>query len=68
MNIELDRIGLETLVKGSQPDYNYFSHPLIKKAGHYYSDQHGISKWDNLRALSDYELYDVYILCRKNKN
>ena len=36
MKIELDRKGLEILVYGSQPYYNEFNNPLVKKAGHSY--------------------------------
>jgi hypothetical protein len=64
MKIELDRKGLETLVKGSQPNYNQFQNPLVKKAGHEYSDQYGITNWRNLDKLSDDELYTLYLFCR----
>lgn len=66
MKIELDRKGLETLVKGSQPYYNEFDNPLIKKAGHDYSDQYGRTSWRNLSALTDEELYKVYLICRNS--
>ena len=45
MKIELDRKGLEILVVGSEPDYNEFDNPLVKKAGHDYSDQYGRTSW-----------------------
>ena len=41
MKIELDRTGLQILVNGSQPHYNEFENPLLRKAGHNYSDQYG---------------------------
>ena len=50
MIIELDRKGLEILVAGSQPYYNEFDNPLIKKAGHDYSDKNGRTSWRNLSA------------------
>ena len=68
MKIELDRKGLEILVAGSEPDYNEFDNPLVKKAGHDYSDQYGRTSWRNLSALTDDELYEVYIICRNSWN
>ena len=66
MKIELDRKGLEILVAGSQPYYNEFDNPLVKKAGHDYRDQYGITSWRNLSALTDEELYKLYIICRNS--
>jgi hypothetical protein len=66
MKIELDRKGLEILVAGSQPYYNEFDNPLVKKAGHCYSDQYGRTSWHNLNALTDEELYELYIICRNS--
>ncbi len=66
MRIELDRKGLETLVKGSQPYYNEFSNSLVKKAGHYYNDQYGRTSWDSLNNLTDDELYQLYLICRNS--
>ena len=66
MKIELDRKGLEILVKGSQPYYNEFDNHLVKKAGHDYSDQYGRTSWRNLDALTDDELYEVYLICRNS--
>ena len=66
MKIELDRKGLEILVAGSQPYYNEFDNPLVKKAGHDYSDQYGRTSWRNLSALTDEELYEVYLICRNS--
>lgn len=67
MYIELDRKGLEILVKGSQPHYSIFEHPLIKKAGHEYSDQYGTTTWRHLNALTEDELLLVYLICRKKE-
>jgi hypothetical protein len=74
MKVELDRIGLEALVKGSQPYYYEFENVLVKKAGHDYRDQYGTTKWRDLNCLTDEELYELYEICRnswslsKNKN
>ncbi len=65
MNIEIDRKGLEILVNGSVPDYNDFENPLVKKAGHDYNDQYGRTSWCSLKNLTDNELYELYIICRK---
>jgi hypothetical protein len=64
MKIELDRKGLEVLVKGSEPNYNEFEHLLIKKAGHRYNDQYGNTSWDKLSSCTDEELYNIYKICR----
>ena len=66
MKIELDRKGLEILVKGSQPFYSEFDNPLVKKAGHYYSDQYSRTSWQNLSALTEEELYELYLICRNS--
>lgn len=66
MKIELDRKALETLVKGSQPDYNEFENPLVKKAGHSYSDQYGRTSWGSLENLTDEELYKLYEICKNS--
>lgn len=66
MKIELDRKGLEILVAGSQTNYNEFNNPLVKKAGHDYSDQYGRTSWRNLSVMTDEELYEVYLICRNS--
>jgi hypothetical protein len=66
MQIELDRKGLEALVKGSRPNYNEFDNPLVEKAGHNYNDQYGKTSWRNLGALTDDELYELYLICRNS--
>jgi hypothetical protein len=66
MNIELDRKGLEILVNGSQPNYNEFENPLVKKAGHDYSDEYGWTIWRSLNNLTDDELYQLYVICRNS--
>ena len=68
MKIELDRKGLEILVAGSQPNYNEFDNPLVKKAGHRYYDQYGTSSWYNLNTLTNEELYKLYVICRNSWN
>ncbi len=65
MNIELDREDLEALVKGSSPAYSVFENPLLKKAGHSYSDQYGRTSWSSLSKLSDEELYQLYKICKQ---
>ncbi len=66
MKIKLDRKGLEILVNGSQPYYSEFDNPLVKKAGHDYSDQYGITSWKSLQNLTDDELYQLYLICRNS--
>tara|TARA_S200002703_G_scaffold153256_1_gene154611 strand:- start:15 stop:227 length:213 start_codon:yes stop_codon:yes gene_type:complete len=66
MKLELDKKGLETLVSGCYPNYNVFNNPLIKKAGHKYMDQNGRTYWENLKGLSEEELFLVYKICVKS--
>lgn len=66
MKIEIDREGLEILVKGSEPYYDAFNNPLILKAGHSYYDQYGTTRWEKLHNLTDDELYEVYLICRNS--
>jgi hypothetical protein len=64
MKVELNRKSLEALVKGSEPHYSQFNNPLVKRAGHSYSDQYGKTSWDNLSNLTDEELYQLHLTCR----
>ena len=63
MKVELTRTELEALVKGKSPYYNEFNNPLVKKAGHRYSDQYSRTEGDSLGNLTDKELYELYIIC-----
>lgn len=67
MTVVLDREGLMCLVKGSSPDYSVFSHPLLIAAGHSYSDQYGRMDWHGLDKLTDSQLWELYLICRKRK-
>ncbi len=64
MKVELNRKSLEALVKGSEPYYSQFDNPLVKKAGHSYSDQYGRTSWNSLSKLTDEELYQLHLICR----
>ncbi len=66
MNIELDKEGLKILVRGCNPNYSAMDHPLVKKAGHFYSDQYGQTNWYKLEDLTENELHEVYLICRKS--
>lgn len=66
MIVDLDRHGLERLVRGCSPNYDEFDNPLIKKAGHRYSDQYGRTSWDKIDDLTDEELYEVYLICKRS--
>ena len=67
MTVDLDRKGLVSLVKGSCPrKYSDIDNPLVKKAGHRYSDQYGRTNWDSLENLTDTELFELYKICSKN--
>lgn len=66
MKVELDRKDLEALVKGYGVGYSYFSHPLVKIAGHSYSEQYGRTNWYSLDRLTDDGLYELYKICKKS--
>lgn len=66
MKIELERTELESLVIGKPPHYNVFDNPLVKKAGHRYSDQYSSTSWSSLGDLTDKELYELYIICKNS--
>lgn len=68
MEVVLDRKDLESLVKGNGPYYNEFDNPLVKKAGHRFSDQYGKTSWDSLSDLSDVELMQLYKICKNSWN
>lgn len=68
MIISIDRKGLESLVKGSNPAYKDFNNPLVKKAGHSYNDQYGRTSWGNIDALTEQELYELYLICHSNQD
>ena len=63
MKVELNRKSLEALVKGSELTYSQFDNPLVKKAGHSYSDQYGRTSWDSLKKLTEEELYELHLIC-----
>lgn len=66
IEVELDRKSLEVLVKDSEPNYSEFDNTLVKKAGHFYSDQSGRTTWGNLSTLDDKELYQLHLICRNS--
>jgi len=67
MTVQLDRQDLICLIKGSSPDYSVFDNPLLIAAGHSYSDQYGTTNWHSLNNLTDYQLWELYIICRKSR-
>lgn len=64
MTLELDREDLKSLVKGTPPSYDAFEHPLVQKAGYRYFHNLGTSDWSNLKALTDDELYQLFLICK----
>jgi hypothetical protein len=66
MKIDLGRKELKSLVRGTQVNYNKFNDPLVKKAGHDYSDQYGRTVWRSLSDLTDEELYELYLICKNS--
>jgi len=68
MNVDLTREDIKSLVKGTSPYYNVFSHPLVMKAGHIFSDQNSSTSWSGLDALTDLELMQLYKICKESWN
>ena len=64
--IELDRKDLEAMIKGSEHNYHEFNNPLVKLAGHSYSDQYGKTSWSHLNALTEDELWKLRIICKNS--
>lgn len=66
MTINLDRNGLNSLLRGQPPHFSLFNNELIKRCGRY-SDQFGWS-WDmgELAKLTDEEIYDLFLMCRQS--
>ena len=63
MQIDLDKSGLKSLVKGSAPNYQEWGNPLVKKAGFSYDDTYGRVDWAKLDSLTEEELYQLYLIC-----
>lgn len=57
---------LVSMVKGSDPYYTAFEHPLIKRAG-YWTGGH-VDKWSwrdlELKDMTENELAELYTICR----
>lgn len=66
MLIELDKEALVSLAAGEQPYYSIFEDPIIKKCGSHRGGIDGDWVWDydELRKLSEQELYGLYLFCR----
>lgn len=58
MLIDLNRNDLLNLVKGCEPGYNVFNHPLVMKSGTYHGGFAEQWSWDKLDDLTDDELTD----------
>ena len=67
MKVELTRQDLETLVRGTAPDFSLFSNPLVTKAGHEYFDHGSRDRFTSLHELSESELWRLYKLCKHTK-
>ena len=67
MNVELDKSGLISLVRGTEPYYSIFEHPLVKKCGNWNGGLADKWSWNgNLEILSEEELFEVYNLCKES--
>jgi len=64
MLVDLDRKALETLAQGSEPNYDIFENPLIKRAGGYHGGFRDEWFWFGWKRFTDEELIQIYELCR----
>ena len=65
MKLDLDKIGLRSLVMGTSPSYNIMSDPRIKPHGEF-RDQYSRWDWNNqtLFNCTEEELLVIYLLCK----
>ena len=61
-----DREDLKALIKGKGVYYSQFNNALVKKAGHFYSDQYGRTSWNSINILSNEELAELYVICKNS--
>jgi len=66
MIVYLDKKGLLSLVKGTEPHYGAFEHPLIKKYGTYVGGIGDHWEWyfSQLIEATEAELYEMYTICQ----
>lgn len=66
INVHLSKKDLASLVKGTSPNFDLHSHPLVKKSGRYYGGFNDEWNWNYgfENNLSEEELWDLYVLCR----
>jgi len=66
MEIELDKEGLISLVRGTCPNYHIFEDALIARAGHYVGGFHDKWEWNDLKPFTEAELYSIYYKCKES--
>lgn len=67
MTVELTKTDLIALVKGVQPNYDLFSHPLIAANGSYTGGH--VDKWNwhySINTLTEETLWQIYNLCKNS--
>lgn len=66
--VHLDRKDLLSLVKGTDPYYSVFEHPLVQENGDYTGGF--VDKWSwnhpRLNALSNEKLVELYYICKNS--
>jgi hypothetical protein len=60
MIVDLNKIDLIALVRGTSPDYDLFN--KLKEYGQYFDVTGWRWKMDTLKKLSEQQLYDLYLL------
>lgn len=69
MLVELDKRGLEALIRGHTPSYEQMEHNPIKKCGNYIGGHADRWEWDYwaLQKLSEQELLNIYEILKKKE-
>lgn len=69
MTVDLDKHDLISLVKGIDPPYSLFEHPLVKECGSYSGGFSDRWTWHTykLKELTEETLYNLYSLIKSNR-
>ncbi len=63
MNVELDKAGLISLVRGTCPNYHIMEEILISQAGRYVGGFHDKWEWNDLNHFTEQQLKAIYDNC-----
>lgn len=68
MQVDLDKKDLIALVKGKEPNYDVFDHPLVKQCGEYRGGMTDSWHWNKyvLEEISEAQLWELYQVCKNS--